>query len=180
MLFFSDSRQNAAETAVVLQRSHHEEMIRNYIYQGLRYGYFGEVPSYKDICEKIISDDVMMSQFSLPQMIYAARNVSPNMLKELKSWFVRALVFQEISISRTGDRSIEGLGLINIGMVNTTPIPNISDSRGAGPARRQYDLTPYITGNAFDRPAKWRNEIFPELVNLFRKRRKVFSIYAGD
>lgn len=179
MLFFSDSRQNAAETAVVLQRSHHEEMIRNYIYQGLRYGYFGEMPSYRDICEKIISDDVMMAQFSLPQMIYAAKNISPNTLKELKSWFVRALVFQEISISRIGDRSIEGLGLIKIGMVNTTPIPPISGCRGACPTRSKYDLTPYITGNAFDRPTRWKNEIFPELVNLFRKRRKLFSVYSG-
>ena len=180
MLFFSDSRQNAAETAVVLQRSHHEEMIRNYIYQGLRYGYFGEMSSYRDICEKIISDDVMMSQFSLPQMIYAAKNVLPTTLKELKSWFVRALVFQEISILRTGGRSVEGLGLIKVGMVDTAPIPAISGSKGNGPRRRQYDLTPYIAGDVFDRPAKWRNEIFPELVNLFRKRRKVFSVYAGD
>jgi hypothetical protein len=179
MLFFSDSRQNAAETAVVLQRSHHEEMIRNYIYQGLRYEYFGNEPSYRDICEKIIYDDVMMSQFSLPQMIYAS-NVSNQTKRNLKSWFVRALVFQEISILRTGGRSIEGLGLIKIGMVNTIPIPLIRGCRGAGPTCRQYDLTPYISGNAFDRPSKWKNEIFPELVNLFRKRRKVFSIYAGD
>ena len=179
MLFFSDSRPNAAETAVVFQRSHHGEMIRNYIYQGLYYGYFGDSPSYMDICEKIISDDVMMSQFSLPQMIYAARRISPDRLKELKSWFIRALVFQEVSIFNAGDRTIEGLGLIKVGL-NTERIPAISGSRGRGPALRQYNLTPFILGNAFDRPTKWRNEIFPELVNLFRKRRKVFSVYAGD
>lgn len=173
MLFFSDSRSGAAESAVVLQKSHHDEMIRRYVREGLSTGFFAGDPaeagrpvSFEDICTSMINTAEMRDQFSLPEMLYIdGRDGSARTgnLRELRGWLIRALVFQELAIKRTGPRFLEGLGLVNVSVANDAIKPS---------AEKVMSL---IRGDVLDKGEVWKNEIVPALVALFRKRRKIVS-----
>ncbi len=176
MLFFSDSRSGAAESAVVLQKSHHDEMIRCYLREGLEKGFFSGDPSvanapvsFSEICDAIIGLSEMRDQFSLPQMLYVDGRPDPlrtERLRELRGWLIKALVYQEIAVKRVGPRFLEGLGLVHVSIAEGTEYP------------RPDAILNDIQGQTQEREGLWKQEIVPALVNLFRKRRKIVSEFV--
>ena len=176
MLFFSDSRSGAAESAVVLQKSHHDEMIRCYLREGLSKGFFAGNPakadspvSFVEICDTIIGLSTMRDQFTLPQMLYVEGRPGPSrteLLRELRAWLIKALVYQEIAVKRVGPRFLEGLGLVHV-----------SIAEGAACPKPDAVLND-IRGPIQERERLWKQEIVPALVNLFRKRRKIVSEFV--
>ncbi|MBQ8570074.1 MAG: DEAD/DEAH box helicase [Kiritimatiellae bacterium] len=178
LLFFSDSRGNAADMAVWIQNDHQSELIKNCIYQSIA---LCDKNSFNDIVRNISRNDNLMSQFSLPQYFYDKEfeqtrwNIQhPDQqrndvnIDELKrNNLIPALVFQEICIKRHGERSLEGQGAINV---------EIQQEFLDNAPRADNKLCEFITegNNLEEKQNVFKNSIIPEIIEYFRKTRKVY------
>lgn len=177
LLFFSDSRGNAANMAVWIQNDHQKELIKNYIYQTIA---LCDQHSLADICKDMVAHPELLKQCALPQCCYDDEkdreryNVqhpgNPRNGIDLTYWKKRlqipALAFQELAIGHNGERSLEGQGAVRICLDDNANL-ELDDEL----AQKIVLLQGETPAQKADR---WRNVILPELVNIFRFSRKVY------
>jgi hypothetical protein len=181
MLFFSDSRSQAAQMAVKLQTIHRAEIIKGYIYQYLKNlkKVVQDSISFESLINELTGFDPLTQQITLPQYWYRKRgNANPQAV--VKSIVLPALVFQELAITRPSTRFLEGQGLVEI-QVPEEAISNFKDAQIPQNARAAENklinavkdpgpTQPFTLG---DKEEFLYNNIIPALVQVFRRNRKV-------
>ena len=179
LLFFSDSRANAANMAVSLQAVHRERFFNACLYQWLAAK--GSACSLEQIATGMGTDG-FLAQLPLPQWSYDPfersarnRNLSAEeiVLNVKRDCLLPALLFQSIAIRRSGERSLEGNGLVSVSI----PDSRLPQQQQYGGANRSLleTILKWCNGNTADeRKNDWDERILPALANLFRESRKVW------
>lgn len=164
MLFFSDSRSRAANMAVSLQNVHQGRLIQTYVYQYLKHR--GKAITLQQIVGGL-TDNTVLSQFNLPQASYLKRDSEEDIRKRKIYWQLPGLVFQAVAVKRSGERSLEGVGAINV-------LPPPFD-RNAYAHREWLALRELILADTPERQRKlWEVEVCPALIERLRQSRKVY------
>ena len=177
LLFFSDSRGNAANMAVWIQNDHQKELIKNYIYQTIA---LCDKHSLVDICQDMVAHPELLKQCALPQCCYddekeqSRYNMrhprNPKNDINLSHWKqqlqIPALVFQELAIGHNGERSLEGQGTVQIRLDDNVDM-DFTDELD-----RVIVTLPGET--RAQKAERWRREILQGMVNIFRFSRKVY------
>ena len=178
MLFFSDSRSQAAQMAVKLQTIHRAEIIKGYIYQYLKEAVQDSI-SLKSLISGLTGFDTLAQQITLPQYWYRKRS-NANPQDVVKSIVLPALVFQELAIARPTTRFLEGQGLVEI-QVPEDAIISFKDAaipQNARAAENRLinavkDLDPDHPLTPGEKESVLYNNVIPALVQVFRRNRKV-------
>lgn len=175
MLFFSDSRAGAAETAVALQNTHQVRFFQTYLYRTLLTVCGGELLTFGELKETLCNDDDFLEQLVLPQALYDTPGVTD---EDRKGWkknlMVPGLLIRTAAVRHTGWDSLESVGVLQ---VEPTPWP---EGTYAGPAWEA--LRERLKGN--DKQTYWAETVYPALVHLLRRSSKLyfpqFQDYLGD
>lgn len=181
LLYFSDTRAQAANVAWQLQYGHQESVARSYIFQAAKFKIEnGEIASSASVAETLCNDNDLLIQFSLPQFAY--RNIrkeineerlrnpeteETNRIKECQTHYqIPAMIYRELAPLRTSENSLEALGAVRVYAIGT-----IDEGHYQSP--QWQALHRMMIENANGRQ-QWNNVILPDLINLFRRKRKVF------
>lgn len=166
MLFFSDSRARAAETAVTLQNLHQERLFQSYLYQYLAVRARGGVRTFQEVIQAFRDTPELLAQLSLPQALYDKADDA-----RVDGWkrelMVPGLLVRTAAIKNTGERALEGISALK---VIPAPWPEETYASTEWNALRDYlraDL-----GLAPE--ALWTQRVYPALVDLMRKSRHLY------
>ena len=166
MLFFSDSRARAAETAVTLQNLHQERLFQSYLYQYLAVKARGGARTFEEVIQAFQGTPELLAQLSLPQALYDEADDA-----RVAGWkqdlLVPGLLVRTAAIKNTGERALEGIGALK---VIPTPWPEETYASATWTALRDHlraDL-----GLAPE--ALWAQRVYPALVDLLRKARHLY------
>lgn len=164
MLFFSDSRSRAANMAVSLQNVHQGRLIQTYVYQFLKLR--GTELSLNQIVEGL-TDNTVLAQFNLPQASYLKRDREEEIRERKIRWQLPGLVFQAVAVKRSGERSLEGVGAINV-----EPPPFNKEAYGL---KEWLALRELILAETPEKQRQlWEAEVYPAFVDRLRQSRKVY------
>lgn len=164
MLFFSDSRSRAANMAVSLQNVHQGRLIQTYVYQFLKLR--GKELTLSQIVEGL-TDNTVLAQFNLPQASYLKRDNEEEIRERKIRWQLPGLVFQAVAVKRSGERSLEGVGAINV-----EPPPFNKEAYGL---EEWYALRELILAESPEKQRQlWESEVYPAFVDRLRQSRKVY------
>lgn len=163
LLFFSDSRSRAANMAVTLQTVHRERLINAYVFK-----YLSKANSefrLSNLVDNLIRVPGLKAQFALPQWVYQRRSLDNDDCKYL---LLKALVFQSLAIRRRGERSLEGIGAVEVKLSNGLP-DHVYNSDNWRNVRR------WCSGATDgERREDWNKRVLPAIVDLMRESRKVY------
>ena len=173
MLFFSDGRRRSANMAVTLQNTHQGRLIQAYVYRYLQ-RHANQEFTCENLCCALSHVDGIFSQLVLPQSVYEKfARLAPDGNEDgfetareaQENWQLPGLVFQALAVKRSGERFLEGLGEIHVGY------PSV-DCEGEAWDR----LCEVIRGDEDEREEIWTSKILPELIDVMRQSRRVFSV----
>lgn len=165
MLFFSDSRSRAANMAVTLQNTHQRRMIQTYVYQYLRLQ--TEAIDFDGIVEGLGGYEEILAQLSLPQALYPDNEREDVVRERKQDWQLPGLVFQAVSAKDSGERSLEGMGAIQV-----EPPPFGANAYNLHEWSVLRDMINAPTPE--EQRTLWENNVYPALVERLRQSRKVF------
>lgn len=166
MLFFSDSRARAAETAVTLQNLHQERLFQSYLYQYLAVKARGGVRTFEQVIQAFCDTPELLAQLSLPQALYDKADD-----ERVSGWkrtlMVPGLLVRTAAIKNTGERALEGIGALKV-----IPAPWPAEHYNSN---EWTTLTHYLRTDLGLAPeALWEQRVYPVLVNLLRKTRHLY------
>lgn len=164
MLFFSDSRSRAANMAVSLQNVHQGRLIQTYVYQYLKLR--GKELTLSQIV-KGLTDNTVLAQFNLPQASYLKSDNAEEIRERKIYWQLPGLVFQAVAVKRSGERSLEGVGAINV-----EPPPFNKEAYGLEEWLALRDLI--LAESPEKQRQLWESEVYPAFVDRLRQSRKVY------
>ncbi|MGN0857435.1 MAG: DEAD/DEAH box helicase [Candidatus Spyradenecus sp.] len=167
MLFFSDSRARSAERAVDLQNRHQERFFLTYLYQYLACIAEDCKAGFQAIVEAFAERPELLAQISLPQASYEKAGTAENIDTWKCTLMVPGLLVRTAVIKQAGERALEGVGALKV-----SPVPWPQEHYETN--EWQALSAVLAAKNEEEKRALWEEQVYPALVDLMRKSRKIY------
>ena len=167
MLFFSDSRARSAERAVDLQNRHQERFFLTYLYQYLACIAEDYKAGFQAIVNAFAARSELLAQISLPQASYEKAGTPENADAWKRTLMVPGLLVRTAVVKQTGERALEGIGALKV-----TPVPWPQEHYESPQWQALSDVL--AAGTEAEKRALWEEQVYPALVDLMRKSRKIY------